>query len=311
MSLTSSIPSHRFGAYTIVRKLGEGGMAEVFLASAIDERSELLPVALKIAKPVSGPGVDAAELFATEADVMALLRHPNLVELFEVGKHAGRLFLAMEYLPGGDLATLMDALAKAGRPFPPSMALQIGIDLLKGLAYVHQAESGRGTPLDLVHGDINPSNVFLSLTPGRAKLGDFGVVSSRALGGGLPDGMTAGKLCYLSPEQAQGKPPIPASDLFAVGVLMFELLFGRKPFVGRTQDEVLERICSGRFERPEGISRAAEEIFERALSKSPRTRFSSAGAFAGELLRYQLDSGLQVREEALASFVEEALEIVS
>jgi serine/threonine protein kinase len=187
-----AVASSRFGTYSLLSRLGEGGMAVVYMAEAIDQQGQLLRVALKVVKPGEHGGVDNLELFATEGDVMALLRHPNLVELYEVGKWGNHPYLAMEYLPGGDLASLIAAVAALRRPFPRSVALKIGIDLARGLSYVHQAQGVTGTSLGLVHGDVNPSNVFLSLTPERAKLGDFGVVTSSALGGGLPEGLSAG-----------------------------------------------------------------------------------------------------------------------
>jgi eukaryotic-like serine/threonine-protein kinase len=307
------VTSRRFGSYSVVRRLGEGGMAVVYLAEAVDERGNLLPVALKFMKPRDGAagGVDAAELFATEADVMGLLRHPSLVNLYEVGKHGELLFVAMEYCPGGDLEALLAALKGQDQPFPPSVALQVGVDLLKALAYVHQAQGVRGTSLGLVHGDINPANIFISLDESRPKLADFGVATSTAVGGGLPEGMAAGKLHYLSPEQAQGKPLLPQSDLFSVGVVMFELMFGRLPFDGPRQEATLERICAGKFDLPKGTSSALGAVFEKALAKNPKNRFASAGTFAAELLRYQLDAGLQEAPGALRELAEETLQILA
>lgn len=306
------IASQRFGSYDITRRLGEGGMAVVYLAETVDESGDLLRVALKFMKPrIAAPDVDVAELFATEGDVMGLLRHPSLVNLYEVGKHADYYYFAMEYCPGGDLEALLSALRWQDRAFPPSIALQVGIDLLKALAYVHQAQGVTGTSLGLVHGDLNPANIFLSLEESRPKLGDFGVVSSSALGGGLPAGMAAGKLHYLSPEQAQGKPLTPQSDLFALGVVMFELLLGQKPFDGPDTDAVLEKISAGRYELPKGVSDGLAKVFERALAKNPRNRFATAGAFAAELVRYQLDAGLQERPGALRELAQEALQILA
>ena len=314
MSATQmKVPSRRFGSYSVVRRIGEGGMAVVYLAETVDDLGDLLPVALKFMKPRAGEGdgVDASELFATEGDVMGLLRHPNLVSLYEVGKHAESFYFALEFCPGGDLEALVSALRWQDKAFPPSVALQIGIELLKGLAYVHQAQGVRGTSLGLVHGDINPSNIFISLDESRPKLGDFGVVSSTALGAGLPVGLTAGKLHYLSPEQAGGKPLTPQSDLFAVGVVMYELLLGRKPFDGPDSDAIIERICAARYDLPSEISHGLSQLFERALAKNPRSRFPTAGAFAAELLRYQLDAGLQERPFALRELAEEALQILA
>lgn len=306
------IPSRRFGSYRIVRRLGEGGMAVVFLAEAVDEQGNLLPVALKFMKPkVGGTDVDASDLFATEGDVMGLLRHPSLVNLFEVGKHQETFFFAMEYCPGGDLEALVSALRWQDQRFPASIALQMGVQLLEALAYVHQAQGVRGTSLGLVHGDINPANVFISLAESRPKLGDFGVVSSTALGGGLPEGMAAGKLHYLSPEQAAGKPLTPQSDLFSVGVVMYELLLGQKPFDGPEPDAVLSKIVNGRFALPEGVSPGLAAVFDKALARSPKNRYPTAGAFAGDLLRYQLDAGLQGLPGALKELCEEALQILT
>lgn len=305
------LPSRRFGEYTLLRKIGEGGMATVYLAEAVDERADLVRAAIKLMKSATVQGVDVGELFAQEADVHGLLRHPNLVELYEVGKEQGQWFMALEFCPGGDLEALMDALAEQGQRMPPSAALEIGIDLLKALAYLHQAQGVTGTSLELVHGDINPGNVFFTLRPGRAKLADLGVVSSAALGGGLPEGMAAGKLHYLSPEQIQGKPLTGSSDLFAVGIVMYELLVGTRPFKGRDQAEVFDRICAGKYERPSGISAQLASIFEKALAKNPKNRFPSAGAFASELLRYQLDNGLQNRSDDVSELVEEGLGILT
>ncbi len=309
---SAQVPSRRFGTYRIVRRLGEGGMAVVFLAETVDDGGNLLPVALKFMKPrVAGGEVDASDLFATEGDVMGLLRHPSLVNLFEVGKHCDTFYFAMEYCPGGDLEALLGALHWQERSFPASLALQIGIQVLEALSYVHQAQGVRGTSLGLVHGDINPANIFISLAESRPKLGDFGVVSSTALGGGLPEGMAAGKLHYLSPEQAAGRPLSPQSDLFSVGVVMFELLLGRKPFDGPDADAVLAKIASGRFELPGGVSGAMAAIFEKALARHPKNRYPTAGAFAGDLLRYQLDSGLQALPGGLRELCEEALQILT
>ncbi|MFN7130454.1 MAG: serine/threonine-protein kinase [Myxococcales bacterium] len=305
----ATIPSRRFGSYRLVRKLGEGGMAEVFQAEAI-EQDRFVPVALKFMKPQTDiPGADAQDLFATEADVMGMLRHPNLVELYEVGKHDERMFLAMEYVPGGDLGQVMAELKAQERPFPASAALRIGIDVLKALAYLHQAETVRGTPLGLVHGDLNPSNIFLSAETGQAKLGDFGVVTASGISA-LPEGMAAGKLHYLSPEQVQGKPLTGCSDLFAVAVVMFELLLGMRPFDGRTQDDVLERIAAGKFHKPDEMSDALEALFARGLARHPKNRFPTAGAFAAELLRYQLDTNLQCTHQDVRELVTESLLIL-
>lgn len=304
-ALSPEIPSRRFGSWSLRHKLGEGGMAVVFLAEARDDRRQPVQAALKFMKPRVHEEVDFDALFAAEGDVMGMLRHPNLVELYEVGKRDESYFLALEYCAGGDLSALMRAQRARGRPFPHPLALQIIIELLGALAYVHQARNARGQSLGLVHGDLNPGNILLSRSQSRAKLADFGVVTGNALG--LPEGAAAGKLHYLSPEQAQGKPLSAASDLFSLGVVLYELLVGYRPFDGGSDQEVLDAICNARFDAGP-LSSSERALFERALAKSPKNRFPTAGAFAGELLRHQLDSGLQAPPGALARLMEEVRE---
>jgi serine/threonine protein kinase len=301
-ALTPEIPSRRFGSWRLRHKLGEGGMAVVFLAESRGGPGQPVQAALKFMKPRVQEGVDFDALFAAEGDVMGMLRHPNLVEFYEVGKREGDYFLALEYCSGGDLSALMNAQRARGRPFPPPLALQIGIELLGALAAVHHAQNARGQSLGLVHGDLNPGNILLSPAQSRAKLADFGVVSGHALG--PPEGSAAGKLHYLSPEQVQGKPLTAASDLFSLGVVLYEMLLGFRPFEGSTDSVVMDAICSARFDaRP--LSASERALFERALAKNPKNRFPTAGAFAGELLRHQLDSGLQAPPGALAKLMEE------
>lgn len=290
-----------FGNYRILDKLGEGGMAEVYRAEMWDGTSRR-PVALKLLKPDRARYID--ELFTTEADLMGLLRHPNLVHLYEIGSQEGRLFIAMEYVEGTDLRRLMTACNEAGRRFPASIALRILVDVLNGLAYFHQATSATGRPLELVHGDVNPANVFVSST-GVAKLGDFGAVQMSHLSSGLPEGIAVGKLHYLSPEQIGGDDPQTSrSDLFSVGVMFFELLMGTRPFDGKDQESVLAAIRHARLKMPE-VSAEFEAIAKRAMAKNARDRYPTAGAFAGDLVRYQLDGGLFTSQTEVADFVRE------
>lgn len=304
----ATIPSHRFGSYSLARKLGEGGMAEVFLGSAIDETGSLLPVAIKIAKPLDGLGIDVEELFATEADLMALLDHPGIVKLYEIGKFQGRFFLVMEYLSGGDLAGVLASLRRQRQRFPPALALELSLKLLRTLAFVHNARGASGTPLQLVHGDVNPGNVFLDVPSGIVKLGDFGVAMSRTLGVGLPEGVAGGKLNYLSPEQASGHAISPATDLFAMATVLYEIFFGVRPFEGKNSEEILERIAQCRYVEDVPMTGWQREFFARAFSRSGKLRFQSAGAMASEVLKFLLDETREPAEGELGHFLELVIE---
>jgi len=285
------IPSRRFGRYVLREKIGEGGMAEIFRADVI-EGDILSTVALKLLKP--NPPQRVADLFFAEADLMGLLTHPNLVKRLEVGSLGDRVFIAMEDLYGGDLQSLLGLLAQQSPPerLAPEAACYVVLQVLHALAYFHQARSSGGNELGLVHGDINPSNVLLSAY-GEIKLCDFGVASIPGVGAGLEEGVAAGKLHYLSPEQVHGLKLTAASDLFAVATMLFYLMFGELPFTGATDDEVLDRIRAAKLKLPPGADGELARILKKGLSRSLKDRYLTAGELAGDLLTYQLDHGLQ------------------
>ena len=301
------IPSRRFGRYVLREKIGEGGMAEIFRAEII-EGDILSTVALKLLKPDQPPRV--ADLFFAEADLMGLLSHPNLVKRLEVGSLGERLFIAMEDLYGGDAQAIVHALAAQDPPerIPVGTAIHICLQVLHGLAYFHQAKSGTGNELGLVHGDLNPSNVLLSAY-GEVKLADFGVASIPGVGAGLEEGVAAGKLHYLSPEQVAGLRLTAASDLFSVATMLYYLLFGELPFQGATEQEVLERIKTAKFKLPPSADGELTRIFRKGLSRSLKDRYLTAGELAGDLLAYQLDHGLQAGQKQVQELLDRVLGI--
>ncbi|WP_224366082.1 serine/threonine-protein kinase [Hyalangium versicolor] len=284
---TVEVPSRRYGRYVIRSRLGQGGMAEVFLAEAIPPRGDKFSVALKLMRKDAPP-----EAFADEADLMGLLDHPNLVRLIESGQAFGRPYIAMEFLVGGDLKRLMEAHDALKRRIPLGVAVHMCIEVLRALAYFHQLRTRSGRPLELVHGDVNPSNIFLS---GEAdvKLGDFGVAKARGVDIGPQDGIAAGKLHYLSPEQTLGEPLTPASDLFSLGIVLHELVVGSNPFqLGDAEDEVvMEAIRAAKLHLPDTVDPALGQIIRKALSPDTDTRYQTAGEFAGALFTWSLDSG--------------------
>jgi eukaryotic-like serine/threonine-protein kinase len=262
-------------------------MAEVFLADAVAPRGEPFPVALKLMRKDAPP-----EAFADEADLMGLLDHPNLVRMLEAGQAFGRPFIAMEFLGGGDLKRLMQAHEALKRSFPVGMAVYVCLEVLRALAYFHQLRTRSGRPLELVHADVNPSNIFFS-GEGEVKLGDFGVAKARGADIGPQDGVAAGKLHYLSPEQTRGEPLAPASDLFALGVVLHELLVGTHPFLrGDTDDEAaMAAIRAARLSLPDSVDKPLAQILRKALAPELGARYRSAGEFAGALFAWALDSG--------------------
>lgn len=306
-SLSIEIPSRRFGKYVVRSRLGVGGMAEVFLADAVDERGDQINVALKLMKH----GVPE-EVFANEADLMGLLSHPNLVQRLEIGQAFDRPYIAMEYLVGGDLRGVMESHRAGSSELPAAMGIHVVVEVLKALAYFHQARTRSGQPLNLVHSDVNPSNVFFS-GDGHVKLGDFGVAQSHSADEpSLPEAI-AGKLHYLSPEQTRAEPLSPASDLFAVGVVLHELVVGYHPFEGNETDpiKVMASIRAARLSLPDYVDRPVADVLRRALAPDVKARYRTAGEFAADLFRYQLDRDLAQTPRAVQTWLEGALGLLT
>ncbi len=281
------IPSRRYGCYVVRSLLGEGGMAEVFLAEAVDARGDQLSVALKLMRK----GVPA-EMFADEADLMGILDHPNLVRRLEVGEAFGRPFIAMEFLVGGDLGAVIEAHQEQGLELHPALAVHVCIEVLRALAYFHQARTRSGRPLGLVHGDVNPPNIFFS-AEGEVKLGDFGVAKARGMDLGPGEGMSAGKLRYMSPEQTRGGALTAASDVFAVGIMLHELLLGTHPFFRPGEEDearLTASLRSAKLSLPDTMDRQLAAILRKALPADAGSRYRTAGEFAGALFTWALDT---------------------
>lgn len=281
-------------------------MAEVFLAEAVDEKGEQLNVALKLLRKGQ-----SEEAFADEADLMGMLDHPNLVQRLEFGQAFGRPFIAMEFLIGGDLKQVMDSHRKLMKSFDVAKGLHIVLELLKGLAYFHNAKSRSGAELHLIHSDVNPSNVFFS-GRGDVKLGDFGVASSSRAIIGPGEGMAAGKLSYLSPEQTRGEKLTPASDLWGVGVMLHELIVGYHPFAedGATDEAVMAGIRSPKLNIPDYVPRSLGLIIQRALTPDLKSRYRTAGELAGAIYTHVLDQGLSQTPAQMSEWLGALLEFV-
>lgn len=285
---TIEVPSRRYGRYLVRSRLGQGGQAEVFLAEAVDDKGDQVNVALKMMRQGT-----SEEQFADEADLMGLLSHPNLVRMMEHGVAFGRPFIAMEFLIGGDLSEVMAAHRRMMKGFPMGMGVHVCLEVLKALAYFHRATARSGSALNLVHSDVNPSNVFFS-GEGDVKLGDFGVASSSQAAIGPQEGTAAGKLSYLSPEQTRGEALTPASDLWAVGVMLHEVVVGYHPFQkdGASDQQIMASIRAPKLTIPDYVDKPLASVIMKALSPDQKVRFKSAGEFAGPLFGYALDKNL-------------------
>ena len=265
----------KFGKYDLIGRLGEGGMCHVFRARSRDDGHE---VAIKLLKETHRNEDRVLDLFITEADLSLMLNHPNLINTIEAGEIKGRYFIAMELIEGVTLEDLIKQVQNLGLSLPPDFGLFIMHQVLEGLNSLHNFTGISGRELDLVHRDVTPSNIFICFD-GRVILGDFGVAHIRAYGG-IDSSVTIGKLGYLSPESVVGDDIDHRSDLFSVGIILWELLCGSRLYTGEKESEIMNAIAEASVPdltqiRP-GLSNTLVETIKKSLARKPQSRFDSA-----------------------------------
>src|SRR5450755_514168 len=202
-----------------------------------------------------------AEMFLNEARIASLLDHPNVAQVFDLGQEGEDFFIAMEALDGRTLAEVQEASQAQGELLSLGLALHILAEACAGLHHAHRALGRDGLPLGVVHRDFNPSNVFITYD-GRVKVLDFGIAKVLAASSNTEPGTLKGKYYYMSPEMVRGQPVDHRADLFAVGVMLYDLLTGRLPFQGTEVKEVLEAITKAQFEAPRSIDPSIPEELE-------------------------------------------------
>ncbi|MDX2023154.1 MAG: serine/threonine-protein kinase [Deltaproteobacteria bacterium] len=278
----------RFGRYLLQEKLGSGGMAEVWKAVAEGAQGFRRVFVVKRILPAFASSPYFVSLFADEAKLSAMLHHPNLVQVYEFGVVAGIHYLSMDYLDGMDLASVLTQLSRRGERMAPSTAAFVAQQIAHGLAYAHTACDSDGKPLHLVHRDVSPENVML-LDAGTVKLFDFGIaLSDQRLASSVTQGkVLKGKLGYTSPEQVTGRPLDGRSDIFSLGVVMWEMLTCRRLFAGeddaRTLYNVLERPITPPSKIAPEVPKAFDAVVLRALARNPADRYPTADHLAEDL----------------------------
>jgi hypothetical protein len=294
----------RMGKYRLIRRLAEGGMGEIFIGRAEGRAGFEKIVVLKRILQQNVSDRDAVRMFLDEARLMAALNHPNIVQVYDFGTASGGHFFAMEYVPGEDVGRIMKAATLAGRALPLELAIGVIAEAAAGLHYAHEMKAPDGTELQIVHRDISPSNVLVSYD-GAVKLTDFGIAKWNKRLTETRYGALKGKLQYMSPEQCRADPLDRRSDVFGLGILLYELTTGTRLFQGTSDFGVLEQIVNHDAPRPStrrpGYPPAVERIVMRALARNPDERYQTARDLQLELEAYALEARLPISAVARAA----------
>ncbi|MGO9829721.1 MAG: serine/threonine-protein kinase [Myxococcaceae bacterium] len=288
MSAPDSPAPARFGKYTLLDRLAVGGMAEIFLARQAGMEGFEKTLVIKRILPSLTRVEGFVAMFLNEARLASQLTHPNIVQIHELGRIGDSYFIAMEYLFGRDMARIIPKAAALGIPFPHVYALKIAASVCEGLYYAHQMADAWGNALHIVHRDVTPENVFVSFD-GMVKVLDFGIAKARGQVGQTQAGEIKGKLAYMSPEQCLGQPLDQRSDIFSLGVVLYEWLTGYRLFTGDSEVAVLKSITDGKIYGPSyfkpDIPPTVEQVVMRALEKDREKRYASAWDMQRDLER--------------------------
>ncbi len=290
----------KLGRYELVAALAKGGMGQVYLACTRGPGGFERLVVVKCALP--GASDDREQNLLSEARIAATLQHTNIVQVHDVGIEDGVVFIAMEYLHGQDVAAILTRAWGTKRPLGLDPALAIALSMCSGLHYAHEKRDSDGSMLEIVHRDVSPSNVIVTYD-GGVKIIDFGIAKATSLPSETQLGTVKGKPGYMSPEQCRSEPLDRRSDVFCLGIVLYELTTGIRPFAGDSEYELAKAIVELEPVWPRAIDSAypaeLEAVTRRALAKDRRDRFPSAQAMHDELAALASRRRLDVSQFAL------------
>jgi serine/threonine-protein kinase len=269
----------RFGKYTLLYRLAVGGMAEIFVAKQQGVQGFSRKIVLKRIRPHLSKEPSFVTMFLNEAKLAAQLNHSNICQIYDLGRIEESYFIAMEYVRGRDMRQILGRADKKGIPFPLEYALKVAGEVCEGLYHAHRKADEQGRALHIVHRDVTPENVMVSFD-GEVKILDFGIAKAENTVSETRVGEIKGKLGYMSPEQVMGKILDQRSDVFSLGVILYEWLTGHKPFAGQNDVEVLKAVADGKVYpptsfRPE-LPAEVEAIILKALARNREERYQNA-----------------------------------
>jgi eukaryotic-like serine/threonine-protein kinase len=300
------VPGWMLGRYQIVRLLSVGGMAEIYLARAAGIAGFEKRVVIKRMLPRLATDQAFIDMFLGEARLAAKLDHPNITQVHDIGEATGDYYYAMEYVPGCDLRGILHEECRHGRMVPIAIAVAIGRGICAGLEHAHGLAGSDGALLGIVHRDVSPSNVLVS-RDGSVKVTDFGVAKVAVDGTRTRAGFLKGKLGYMSPEQVCSEPLDRRSDVFCIGIVLWELLAGRRLFSGEGEFAVLQRIVHDPVPAPSTIRSdvpaALEAVVMRALHRDRTLRFQTARDMQRELEAFTRQARLATSDLAIGEYM--------
>ncbi|WP_433928072.1 serine/threonine protein kinase [Sorangium cellulosum] len=295
--------------YRVIKRLASGGMAEVFVAESAGIEGFKKQVAIKRVLPQLSKKEQFIAMFLDEARLSAHLSHSNVVSVFDIGVGDGTYFIVMEYVDGADLRALLEHQKKVGRPMSVEVAAFMAAKMCQGLAYAHDLATADGKPLQIVHRDITPANVLITRY-GEVKIVDFGLAKASSQLAESDAGIIKGKFGYLAPETVLEQGVDQRVDIFALGIILWEMLAGRRLFLGDSdyitvrlvRDAVIPSLQQINSEVPRDL----EQIIRRALARDPDARYRAARDLGRDLTRFLYRYGRPVSEDDVAALVERA-----
>ncbi|HVV15829.1 MAG TPA: serine/threonine-protein kinase [Polyangia bacterium] len=303
-----------FGKYYLLERINVGGMAEVFKAKTFGVEGFERLLAVKRILPNIAEDEEFISMFIDEAKIAVQLQHANIAQIFDLGKVDGSFFIALEYVHGRDLRSIFDRMRSRGDSLPVSMACYVMMQVCEGLDYAHNKRDAQGRQLHLIHRDISPQNVLIGYE-GEVKLIDFGIAKAAGKASTTQAGILKGKFGYMSPEQVRGLPIDKRSDIFAVGIVLYELLTGERLFVGETDFSTLEKVRNVEIVPPSSYNKKIppelERLMLKALARDPEDRYSNAIDLHDDLQSFLYSVGEFYSRKDLAAWMKKtfAMEI--
>ena len=297
-----------FGGYKILKKIATGGMAEVFLAKRVGVKGFEKLLAIKRILPQFSADDEFISMFIDEAKLAADLTHRNIVQIYDFGNQQDSYYIAMEYVFGKDLKSILKKSIEKQKRIPITQCAYIITEAAKGLEYAHNLKDHFGNPLQIIHRDISPQNILISYE-GEVVVADFGIAKAASKSTQTRAGVLKGKILYMSPEQAWGKPIDKRTDLYSLGVILYETVTYRKIFDADSEFSMLEKVRNAQVEFPpeifEKVPKSLFHIMKKALEKNPEQRYQSAHEMRLDLESYLLTTRETLSEKALSDYLKQ------